>query len=478
MTALWTVAEVVQATGGRPEGFASDLTAVPLNAVSIDSREVPADALFVAIKGERLDGHAFVGPALASGAAAAIVSEEHFRAQGGERLIVVADTLRALELLGQAARTRSRAFVVAVTGSAGKTTTKEAIRTVLQAAGNTHFSIKSFNNHWGVPLMLARLPREADFAVFEIGMNHAGEITPLVQLVRPHAAVITTVAAAHLEFFASVAEIAAAKAEIFSGLEPGGTAVLNADHDWLHILFAHARAADVSRVVTYGFDESADWRIGKLWTDGDSSRALIRHGADEIDLAIEAPGRHMVANAVAALAIAELAGVERQVALTALAGFGAPEGRGQAIRLGPAKKPLLLIDESYNANLASMAATLALFGEAPKPLGRKVLVLGDMLELGPQGPALHAGLTDAVLATRAEIIHLVGPSMQALANGLSARTAGLPLAPDIQHWPSVDAALDPVSAGLAYGDAVMVKGSNGVKLGLLVAAICERFKSA
>jgi UDP-N-acetylmuramoyl-tripeptide--D-alanyl-D-alanine ligase len=478
MTALWDVAEVVAATGGRAEGFGADLAALPLNAVSIDSRGVFGGVLFVTTKNKRLDGHEFVTQALSSGATAAIVSEEHFKAHGGTRLIVVADTLRALERLGQAARTRSRAFVVAVTGSAGKTTTKEAIRTVLQAAGNTHFSIKSFNNHWGVPLMLARLPREADFAVFEIGMNHAGEITPLTKLVRPHAAVITTVAAAHLEFFASVAEIAAAKAEIFAGLEPGGTAVLNADHDWLHILFAHARAADVARVVTYGFDDSADWRVGKVWTDGDTSRALIQHGADEIDLAIAAPGRHMVSNAVAALAIADLAGVERKVALAALAGFGAPEGRGQSIRLGPANKPLLLIDESYNANLASMAATLGLFAEAPKPQGRKVLVLGDMLELGPQSPALHAGLTDAVLATRAEVIHLVGPSMQALANALSARTAGLPLAPEITPWPSVDAAMAPVLAGLAYGDAVMVKGSNGVKLGQVVKAISERFKSA
>ncbi len=475
MTALWTVAEVVQATGGRAEGVAEE---VALNAVTIDSREVPEGALFVAIKGERLDGHDFAVPALAAGAAAALVSEDYFKAHGGTRLIVVADPLRALEALGQAARARSKAFVVAVTGSAGKTTTKEAIRTLLQAAGNTHFSIRSFNNHWGVPLMLARLPREADFAVFEIGMNHAGEITPLVKLVRPHISVITTVAAAHLEFFNSVAEIAAAKAEIFAGLEPGGTALLNADHDWLHILFAHARAADVGRVVTYGFDESADWHIGKIWTDGDTSRALIQHGTEEVDLAIAAPGRHMVANAVAALAIADLAGVERKAALAALAGFGAPEGRGQAIRLGPVNKPLLLVDESYNANVASMSATLGLFAEAPKPPGRKVLVLGDMLELGPQGPALHAGLTDAVLATRAEVIHLVGPLMQALANTLSARVAGSPLAPEIASWPDVDTALEPVLAGLAYGDAVMVKGSNGVKLGQLVKAISERFKSA
>ena len=257
MHPLWTVSEVVAATGGRPEGLSDG----PLSAVSIDSREVMSEALFVAIKGDTHDGHDFVAKAFDQVASAAMVSEAFHAAHGGNNLIVVPDTLRALEMLGQAARARSRAEIIAVTGSAGKTTTKEAIRTVLSAVGSTHASIKSYNNHWGVPLMLARLPREAQFGVFEIGMNHAGEITPLVRLVRPHVAVITTVAPAHLEFFASVGDIAAAKAEIFLGLEPGGTALLNADHEYLHILFNHARKAGVGRIVTYGFDDSADWRI-------------------------------------------------------------------------------------------------------------------------------------------------------------------------------------------------------------------------
>ena len=204
MHALWTVAEIVAATGGRPEGVSDG----PLGSISIDSREIAAEALFVAIKGDSQDGHDYVQKALDAGASAALVSEAWAINHHPDRLIVVPDTLEALRALARAARTRSRAVLVAVTGSAGKTTTKEAIRTVLQAAGDTHYSIKSFNNHWGVPLMLARMPREAQYGVFEIGMNHAGEIAPLVQMVRPHIAVITTVAAAHLEFFSSVTAIA------------------------------------------------------------------------------------------------------------------------------------------------------------------------------------------------------------------------------------------------------------------------------
>ena len=208
MQPLWTVAEAVAATGGRPEGLSDG----PLSSVSIDSREIAPEALFVAIKGDKLDGHDYVKAALDTGASAALVSEAWYKSHPGEKLIVVADPLEGLRALGRAARGRSKALIVAVTGSAGKTTTKEAIRTVLAAAGQTHYSIKSFNNHWGVPLMLARLPREAQFGVFEIGMNHPGEITPLTRLVRPHVAVVTTVAAAHLEFFKSVTEIAEAKA--------------------------------------------------------------------------------------------------------------------------------------------------------------------------------------------------------------------------------------------------------------------------
>ncbi len=473
MRSLWTVAEVVKATGGRPEGLSDG----PIGSISIDSREIATEALFVAIKGDTHDGHDFVATALAAGAAAALVSETHFAKAGGDRLIVVPEPLEALERLAMAARSRNRGQIIAVTGSAGKTTTKEAIRTVLAAAGETHYSVKSFNNHWGVPLMLARMPREAQFGVFEIGMNHPGEITPLVKLVRPHIAVITTVAAAHLEFFESVAEIAAAKAEIFLGLEPGGTAVLNSDHDYLHILFAHARAAGVGRVVTYGFDESADWFIRKVGTSGGKTLAEVVHEGEVHAVTLNVPGRHMVANAVAALVVAHLSGEGTKVATDALAGFGAPEGRGLTLKLGPDSKPLLLVDESYNANVASMGAALDLYRSIIPPAGRKVLVLGDMLEMGPQGPALHAALADAVLATGAQQIYLVGPVMRSLADELGKRAQmDRDMAP-VVHLPSVEEISAEVLAGLAYGDAVMVKGSKGVRLASLVQTIRDRFKS-
>jgi UDP-N-acetylmuramoyl-tripeptide--D-alanyl-D-alanine ligase len=464
MRPLWTVAEVVAATGGRPEGLADG----PLGSVSIDSRDIEPEALFVAIKGDSHDGHDFVGKALEQGAAAALVSEAFHARQGGERLIVVPDPLEALRKLAEAARARSRALIVAVTGSAGKTTSKEALRTALSAAGQTHASVRSFNNHWGVPLTLARLPQDAQFGIFEIGMNHAGEITPLVRLVRPHIAVITTVAAAHLEFFNSVAEIAAAKAEIFLGLEPGGTAVLNGDHAYLHILFGKAREAEVGRIVTYGFDESCDWRISRYEDMGDKTFVSVDHDGQRVELVLKVRGRHMAANAVGALAVASLAGEGTQVAAAALAAFGAPEGRGETLRLGPADTPLLLVDESYNANVASMAAALGVFAGSSAPGGRKLLVLGDMLELGPTAPELHAGLAPAVLATGAERIYLVGTAMAGLAEALGeGRVAG--------RADKVEELADAIVSDLALGDAVMVKGSNGVRLSRLVARIRERF---
>jgi len=464
MRPLWTVAEVVAATGGRPEGLLEG----PIGSISIDSRDIQPEALFVAIKGDTHDGHDFVAKALEQGAAAALVSEAFHARSGGSRLIVVPDPMAALTRLAIAARARSQARIVAVTGSAGKTTTKEALRTVLSTFGETHASVKSFNNHWGVPLTLARLPREARFGVFEIGMNHAGEITPLVKLVRPQIAVITTVAAAHLEFFASVADIARAKAEIFQGLEPGGTAVLNGDHDYLHVLFGEARAAGVTRIVTYGFDDSCDWRIDAPARQGGLTQVLVHHNDETQALALQVQGRHMAANAVGALVVASLLGEDRQAVATALAGFGAPEGRGETLRLGPADRPLLLVDESYNANVASMQAALEVFSTVTPPAGRKVLVLGDMLELGPQGPELHAGLKDAVLKAGADRIYLVGRAIEGLrlALGEAFVTA---------HAASVEEIGESLVSSLAHGDAVMVKGSNGVRLSSLVKQIRERF---
>jgi UDP-N-acetylmuramoyl-tripeptide--D-alanyl-D-alanine ligase len=295
-------------------------------------------------------------------------------------------------------------------------------------------------------------------------MNHAGEITPLTKMVRPHVAVITTVAAAHLEFFDSVAGIAAAKAEIFLGLEVGGTALLNADHDYLDVLLDHAAQAGVVSIATYGVSPKADWRIDSA--DPVSGGMRVTVAGNTFTLPVE--GRHMAANAVAALAIADLCAIPVATAIAALEHFEAPEGRGLTSRLGPAENPLLLVDQSYNANMASMAATLAVFANQTPPNGNKVLVLGDMLEMGQQGPALHASLRNAVLATGATRIFLVGPVMAHLAESLGkTKVTG--------HADDINDLQDAILASLAYGDAVMVKGSKGVRLAGLVKAIREKF---
>ncbi|GLQ53487.1 UDP-N-acetylmuramoyl-tripeptide--D-alanyl-D-alanine ligase [Devosia nitrariae] len=465
MAPLFTRDELADATGGTARGLSEE----GISSISIDSRDIAlGGALFVAIKGERFDGHDFVDQALENGAAAAMVSQEKAGGLSGP-ILVVPDALEGLEALARAARARSRAQIVAVTGSVGKTTTKEALRLVFSAAGNTHASIKSFNNHWGVPLTLARLPRDVDFGVFEIGMNHAGEITPLVKLVRPHIAVITSIAPAHLDAFGSLEGIARAKAEIFSGLEPGGTALIGADHDQLGLLRQEAERAGVGTVVTYGLAPDSDWQVTDYQVLGDAASAEIRHGDEHYRLTIAAPGRHMVANAAGALATAVLSGIDPSVALGALAAFGAQAGRGQKSLLGEADVPLVLTDESYNANTASMRAALEVFASQEAPGGRKIVVLGDMLELGKDSAALHASLADAVGASGADRVYLVGEHMWALAEALEAGRVTL-------HAKSAEELAEPLLDSLAYGDAVMVKGSNGMRLAGLVQKIRDKFQ--
>lgn len=457
--ALHTIGSILAATGGT-----SDLEpATPIGSVTIDSREIGPDALFVAIKGDRFDGHDFVETALGNGAVAALVS----RGEGQGR-IVVGDALDGMRDIARAARERSRAIVVGVTGSVGKTTTKEAIRVVFEAAGQTHASIKSFNNHWGVPLMLARFPQDAQFGVFEMGMSGPDEIRPLSQLVRPHIAVITNIAAAHFEAFGSLDGIARAKAEIFAGLELGGTAVLNADHAQLDVLLDEARAAGVGNVVTYGEARGVDWQILDIQTAGENSFATIEHEGERHALVVNVPGRHMVANATAALAVAHLAGIEPAVALRALAGFGAQAGRGLRSRLGPEDKPLLLIDESYNANTASMTAALETFASQEAPGGNKIIILGDMLELGEQSSSMHASLVPAVNASGATRVYLVGKDMAALGEALGEGRV-------TAHAQTSGEMAEIVLNQLAYGDAVMIKGSNGVGLAGVVEKIRQKF---
>ncbi len=478
MSVLWTAADLAAATGGR---FTVPFDA---NGVAIDTRTLAPGDLFVALRGERRDGEAFVADALARGAAGAMVAGKvgernlapHFLAPQslplGAPLLLVGDTLAGLTALGAAGRARFAGRVVAITGSVGKTTTKEMLRCILTAQGPTHAASASHNNHWGVPLTLARLPAEAAFCIAELGMNHAGEIEPLARLARPHVAVITVIAAAHIGHLGSLAAIAEEKAAILHGLQPGGVAVLPADSDQLPQLLAAARAAGVARVVTFGADPTADVRLDAVSGEtavGDSAGSLVRVSVagETIAFHLHAPGRHMALNGLAALAVALALGVAPAAAAHALAGFAPMEGRGARRPLAVPGGRALLLDESYNANGASMRASLAVL--AATPATRRVAVLGDMLELGAHGPTEHAALAPAVVAA-ADCVFACGPLMRHL-------SAALPAELPARHAADAAALAALVVPAIRPGDAVLVKGSLGSNMKLIVAAL-ERLAEA
>jgi UDP-N-acetylmuramoyl-tripeptide--D-alanyl-D-alanine ligase len=468
MNVLWTSRDLVAATGGRPFGQ----MVAGISGISIDSRTLqPGDAFF-AIKGDQFDGHDFATAAIKAGAALLVVSEVKLPALGRLKapMIVVPDVLAALERAGAAARARTRAKIIAVTGSVGKTSTKEALRLALAKSGATHASLASYNNHWGVPLSLARMPAATQYAVFEIGMNHAGEITPLTRLVRPQVAIVTTIEPVHLEYFGTLDAIADAKAEIFLGLEPDGTALLNRDNSQYARLAAAAGAAG-ARVVSFGEDAAADARLVKVSLQAESSTVEARILGAEVTYKLGAPGRHLVMNSLAVLAAASLTGADLALAALALAQLEPPTGRGQRIALGlPGGGSALLIDESYNANPASMRAALALLGQAKVGRkGRRIAVLGDMLELGPAGPDLHRGLIEPVLAHDVDCVFCAGPLMRSLWEALPSERRG--------GYAESSAALEPqVLTSIADGDAIMVKGSLGSKMGPIVKALVSRYR--
>ena len=440
-----------------------------VSGVSIDTRTLQPGDLFFAIAGDASDGHDHVRAAFEKGAAAAVVSEARAPTlRGAGPLFIVHDVLKSMVALGRAARARSQARVIAVTGSVGKTSTKEALRTVLSGFGRTHASAASYNNHWGVPLTLARMPREALYGVFEIGMNHAGEITPLVAQVRPHVAIVTTVAPVHLEHFESVDAIGEAKAEIFSGLMPEGTAIIHRDVPQYALLRARAEAAG-ARTLTFGDHEDADARLVSIDLREDNSLVAASVFGEAIVFKVGAPGRHMAVNALAVLLAAHAAGCDVQAAAQALADVRPAPGRGTRATLDVAGGSFTLIDESYNANPASMRAALSLLAATqPGPGGRRIAVLGDMLELGPEGAALHAGLAPALEAAHVDLAFTAGPLMRHLDAALpqAMRAASAASAAEIE-----DAAL----AAIRPGDVVMVKGSNGSKTGRVVEAMKSRF---
>jgi UDP-N-acetylmuramoyl-tripeptide--D-alanyl-D-alanine ligase len=456
--ALWTAAELVEATGGA---FSQPFDA---DGVSIDTRTLAAGDLFVALLGEGRDGHAFVADALARGAAGAMV---HGDAPPVGPVLRVDNTLAGLWRLGGFARARlgeSDFRLIAVTGSVGKTTTKEMLRGALSAFGTTHAAAASYNNHWGLPLTLARTPRDASFCIAEIGMNHAGEIAPLARLARPHVAVITTIAKAHVGHLRSIEAIADEKASIMHGLESGGVAILPADSAQLARLKAQAglktQAGD-TRLLTFGADPAADVRL--LHSDADEAGSLIH--VDIIgrtaSLRLNAPGRHMVMNAVATLAVVAALGLDPTKAIDALEAFVPLAGRGarRDIRVGCGTA--LLLDESYNGNGASMRAALDVL--RLQPGRRRIAVLGDMLELGDEGPAEHAGLAESVINS-VDCLFTCGPLMRNLFDAVPATLRGAHAANS--------ATLAPVAAAaVAKGDAILVKGSLGSGMKRVIEAI-------
>jgi len=356
MSNLWSMDDFLAATNGRPVGDLPE----GITGISIDSRTVTTGEAFFAIMGENFDGHEFIGSAAKGGAGIAVVSEDKLVALGRWNLplIVVHDVLEAMVLLGRASRARSLAQIVAITGSVGKTTVKEMLRTVLSANGSTHASVASFNNHWGVPLTLARMPQDADYGIFEIGMSHPGEIIPLVDMVRPHVALVNNVEAAHLGSFGSLTEIARAKAEIFSGIVPGGYAVLNADNKHFKLLSELAEKSGVDHLLSFGKKKGSDFALVSLErkTSANSVTASLR--GNEISFKLQVPGDHMVSNALAVLGCATLLGADINVSAGALKSVRAEKGRGRKHVLKTSNGPLTIIDESYNANPASMRAGL------------------------------------------------------------------------------------------------------------------------
>jgi UDP-N-acetylmuramoyl-tripeptide--D-alanyl-D-alanine ligase len=403
---LWSGLALVGALNARMSGGLPRLA----QGVSIDTRTLEKGDLFVALKGDARDGHEFVRQAFEKGAAGAVVDEAHARALAGSGpLFIVKDVQSALERLAAYARSRTAAYVAAITGSVGKTSTKEMARVIFSRAGATHASPASYNNHWGVPLSLARMPAETRYAFFEIGMNHAGEIAKLVDLVKPQVAVVTRVASAHLEHFSSVEEIADAKAEIFGGLLEGGVAIINRDDETYERLYAAARASNAEHVFSFGAGEGAEAQLlsHELFDDRSLVRAEIF--GRPVTFRINAPGLHLVQNALAALLLAQLFELDLDEAASALEEFTVVSGRGTREELLIDDRGISLIDESYNANPTSMRAAFELLAQAPpRGGGRRVAVLGDMLELGPSAGELHAELAQDLQRARVDLLFTAG----------------------------------------------------------------------
>ena len=466
MSTLWTAEEIVAATGGSgPAGWST-------TGVSIDTRTLAAGDLFVALAGPSFDGHDFVADALKRGAAGALVARKPEGLPAGAPLILVPDTLEALTALGRAGRQRCKARVIAVTGSVGKTGTKEALRRALERQGPTVASAASLNNHWGVPLSLARMPSDTGFGVFEIGMNHPGEIAALTRLVQPDVAVITTISPAHLGFFPSVEAIADAKAEIFQGMPRDGAAVLNRDNPHFERLAAAARACGVTRILGFGEHAEAAVRLMDchLYSTASAVTAMV---VDEIvDYCLSLAGRHWVINSLGVMAAVKAVGADISIAAAVMGSLDALDGRGRRHRIAVKGGEAELVDESYNANPDSMRAALAVLRTiVPRPGGRRIAVLGDMLELGASASRLHAALAEPVLAADVDLVFTVGREMEHLDGALPPRRRGGHAATSAELVSALAAALRP-------GDVVMVKGSLGSRMADIVKPLLKGVREA
>lgn len=455
MTPLWTARAIAAATGGTAS---ADFT---VQGVAFDSREVTKGDLFIAMKGEATDGHQFIDKAIAAGAAGVVCETSldfpHVR---------VADSTAALDALGAASRARSRGRIIGVTGSAGKTGTKEALFAALDRfrPGKAHRSVKSYNNHVGVPLSLSRMPSTADFGVFEMGMNHAGELAALTRMVRPHVAIVTTIAPAHMEFFGSEEAIADAKGEIFEGLAPGGTAIIPFDSPHYARLRAKAER-HAAHVVSFGFGDAADVRAVDWLPDGQGGSLVTAQVQDALlCFTLSQGGAHWVSNAMAVLAAVKAVGGDLPAAGLAFAEMGGLAGRGARHRVDVPGGHILLIDESYNANPASMAATIGQLGD--ESAERKIAILGAMRELGTGSDDYHAALAAPLVAAGVQFALLVGPEMAPLAKALEGRI-------DFAHVPAHPDAKARLGDLIRPGDAVLVKGSNSVGLSHLVTALTD-----
>ncbi len=458
---LWSVAEAAAATNGQGQG---DWRA---SGVSTDSRTVQQGDLFVAIQGPKFNGHRFAADALERGAAAVMVHEQPNDLASDAPVLMVANTMAGLEALGVAARARTTAKIAAVTGSVGKTGTKEALLRVLASVAPTHASQGNLNNHWGVPLSLSRMPADSVYGVFELGMNHAGEITPLSRMVRPHVAIITNVELVHLEFFASLCKIADAKAEIFAGLQPGGVAILNRDNTYFTHLETAAKAAGAGRIISFGAHEAAEVRLIELAQHPTCNCIFADIDGQAVTYKIGAPGRHWAINSLAVLAAVRALSADLGLAALAMADVSPTSGRGARHRVDYGDGSILIIDESYNASPVAVAAAIETLGvvEVDK-LGRRIAVLGDMLEMGPASPGLHADLAPALVSAGADLVFACGPSMANLFEALPGHMRG--------RYESTSADLLPrVIAAVQAGDTVLVKGSLGIAMAPIVRALLE-----